>query len=119
MLTKKDIYEAVIASDVSPSEYGWLITQDKLAEDLELEDNDTGIHGPRGCSKKLHDALLSGKGHKFKMYDDDDILYYKGLFIGDPESEDGFAPLDYFGMPNAGCTRIDYYDPKLKKYVTL
>jgi hypothetical protein len=118
-MTKKEIYEAVMALDVPSSEYGWLITKDKLAEDLELEDNDTGIHGPRGCSKKLHDALLSGRGHKFKMYDDDGVLYYKGLFIGDPDSEEGFAPLDDFGMPNAGCTRIDYYDANLKRYVTL
>lgn len=118
-MSKQDIYEAVIGLDVVSSEYGWIITKDVLSEDLELEDNDTGIYGPRGCSKKLHDALLSGRGHKFKMYDDDDVLYYKGLFIGDPTSEDGFAPLDDFGMPNAGCTRIDYYDPELKRYVTL
>lgn len=118
-MTKQEIYEAVMALDVPSNEYGWLITKDVLAEDLELEDNETGVYGPRGCSKKLHDALLSGKGHKFKMYDDDDVLYYRGVFIGDPESEEGFAPLDDFGTPNAGCVRIDYYDAKLKRYVTL
>lgn len=119
MLTKKDILESIINTGVNPQEYGWIITRDYLSEQWGSEDSEAGIYGPHGCSKNLHDALLSGKGHKFKMYDDDDELYYKGLFIGDPESEDGFAPLDDFGTPNAGCTRIDYYDETLKKYVTL
>ena len=119
MNTKQELIEAITGSSIRPGEHGWIITRDKLAEDFGDEENEVGTYGPRGCSKKLHDALLSGKGHKFKMYDDDGELYYKGLFIGDPTSEEGFAPLDDFGMPNAGCVRIDYYDAKLKRYVTL
>jgi len=41
--------------------------------------------------------------HRFRMYDDDDILYYQGQC-----TEEAFDPLDDFGMVNAGCTRIDY-----------
>jgi hypothetical protein len=39
------------------------------------------------------------------MYDDDGKLYYAGTIWGD---YDGFEPLDDFGMPNAGCTSIEY-----------
>ena len=35
------------------------------------------------------------------MLDDDRTVYYEGFLIGDE-----FAPLDDFGEPNAGCTRI-------------
>lgn len=42
---------------------------------------------------------------EFSLYDDDEVLYYKGIIVGD---YDGFEPLDDFGMPNAGCTGIKY-----------
>lgn len=44
---------------------------------------------------------------RFRMYDDDGYLYYEGV-SDDSETEDGFAPLDDYGMPNAGCTEIRY-----------
>jgi len=47
----------------------------------------------------------SGKSETFALYDDDEVLYYKGIIVGD---YDGFEPLDDFGMPNAGCTGIKY-----------
>ena len=37
------------------------------------------------------------------MYDDDDNLYYEGTC-----SELDLYPLDDYGMPNAGCTKIKY-----------
>ncbi len=44
---------------------------------------------------------------EFKMYDDDGELYYEGK----TNYNYTFAPLDDFGMPNAGCTDIKYiYD---------
>jgi len=39
---------------------------------------------------------------RFRMYDDDRVLYYEGYLVGD----DWFAPLDDFGGPNAGCAGI-------------
>jgi hypothetical protein len=45
--------------------------------------------------------------YKFKMYDDDNILYYEGL-SDDCDSEKAFSPLDDFGTGNAGCTEIHY-----------
>jgi hypothetical protein len=45
------------------------------------------------------------------MYDDDGLLVYEGRCncLDNPDEDvDGFEPLDDFGEPNFGCTRIDY-----------
>jgi len=44
--------------------------------------------------------------YKFRLLDDDGEVYYKG-FSGNNSS---FSPLDDFGMPNAGCTDIQYFE---------
>lgn len=41
----------------------------------------------------------------FRLLDDDDEVYYTGWIKPDT---DEFAPLDDFGMPNAGCTSIQF-----------
>lgn len=81
--------------------YGWLITKDVLSGHDPVN-TEVGTIGPRGISEELQERLRNGEGEKFELYDDDDILYYKGLLI----NGDGFEPLDDFGMPNAGCTAI-------------
>ena len=48
-------------------------------------------------------------GEQFRMFDDDEELYYEGTIWGD---YDGFEPLDDFGMPSAGCTNIQYQNDK-------
>ncbi len=40
--------------------------------------------------------------HRFSMFDGDDNCYYQGR----TDDDSSFAPLDDFGMPNAGCTEI-------------
>jgi len=42
--------------------------------------------------------------HKFRLLDDDGEVYYKGR----SSDNSSFAPLDDYGMPNAGCTEIQY-----------
>ncbi len=45
----------------------------------------------------------------FKMYDDDDTLAYGGYLKTELDgTEEAFAPLDDYGMPNFGCTDIKY-----------
>jgi hypothetical protein len=44
--------------------------------------------------------------NRFRMYDDDGELYYEGIATFDSS----FQPLDDYGMPNAGCTEIRYYE---------
>ena len=86
----------------------WIMTKDHLA-DAERDDTGknsgefTGYTREDGSFIATAECLFPKKWHKFKMYDDDGILYYEGL-----SSEEDFSPLDDFGMPNAGCTYIEY-----------
>ncbi len=92
-------------------DYAWIITKDLLADTSEPEGtnlNAVGVMGPGSITPEQEAQLLARKGRAFRMYDDDGEHYYSGRFIGDDDSEDAFGPLEDFGTPNAGCTRIDY-----------
>lgn len=92
----------------------WIITKDILAgpgEEPGTNRNAVGVMGPSDISDAVQEQLLARKGRAFRMYDGDNVHYYSGRFIGDSEGEEGFAPLEDFGAPNAGCTRIDYAYP--------
>lgn len=108
-------------------DYGWIITRDYLAEDGSMPGGtDVGRIGPGAMSGEIQAALkefLENIGGKrpgngnlpngatwFRMFDDDKILYYEGILIGDAtDEESGFSPLDNYGTPGAGAVRIDYY----------
>ena len=88
--------------------YAWIIDVDHI------ENNETHVTGPSNADSQLLNELINspartvveGTGKnikKFKMYDDDNELYYSGRIIGD---YDCLEPLDDFGTPNAGCTEI-------------
>lgn len=81
--------------------YGWRIT--KVNPEF-LEQEEVNTVGPATLSAELEHELFAGYGQEFKMYDDDDIWYYTGMIVGEFE---GTEPLDDFGTPNAGCTRIE------------
>jgi hypothetical protein len=109
------------------SNYAWLITRDHLAEpgwpSGDMANNAKDINGPSDATldqlERLHAMVKRGRKNKlpddhwFKMYDDDGELYYTGVFLGDPDSEDGFGPLEDFGTPNAGAVEICYYKGKV------
>jgi hypothetical protein len=79
------------------SEYRWKITKDHT-ESPDSVNNAAGTEGPRNLDKTLRTNPAT-----FKLYDDDSNLYYEGMLYGDYE---GFEPLDDFGTPNAGCTKM-------------
>ena len=101
--------------------YKWIITEDHVKEagaPTGTNLNAIGLQGPRGCDARTAAELPD----KFRMYDDDDELYYEGVSdcLTNPEApEGGFEPLDDFGRPNAGCTRIDYYNHLTDSWDTL
>lgn len=98
----------------------WIITRDLLAEQNDNAfGNESGVYGPRTITEQAYNKLQRGLGHMFIMFDDDGIPYYEGLLLGDKDGEQGFTPLDDFGTPNAGCTRIDYYNEDTKEWETL
>lgn len=81
------------------STYAWIITKNHI------EGQEKSVVGPRDAGDNFIKHLNESMGETFKMFDDDGELCYVGRIIGD---YDGFEPLDDFGMPNAGCTYIQY-----------
>lgn len=91
--------------------YAWIIDTDCNPDGPPGTNlNAKGVTGPRGADADSLAALAAGRGHRFRMTDGDGETCYRGRLLGDPDSQDGFAPLDDFGMPNAGCTDIEYLD---------
>lgn len=110
--------------------YAWIIDRDHLAEQElrnssgRVEDNSKGVFGPSDAPDWMTSLLRDGAtvayvrehGTKpmelfvFKMFDDDHILYYSGRMITDEGASElaCFGPLRDFGMPNAGCTLVEY-----------
>jgi len=84
--------------------YAWFI--DHVEDDIGADE--IGTIGPRHADPKLVERLVhEGAGDTFRMTDDDGEVYYVGRIILD-DNTSGFEPLDDFGMPNAGCTSIEY-----------
>lgn len=68
-----------------------------------------GLIGPSCATEKDEERLRAGEGIKFRLLDDDRNVYYHGRRLEESECDDMYdaepelAPLDCFGMPNAGC----------------
>ena len=106
--------------------YGWIITSDLLGGAKHISETDgsgvatsgtyedfsptngqaVGMVGPRDLADDLRTRLRMGDGQPFQMFDDDGYLYYEGRAI----DCDGMEPLDDFGMANAGCTSIRWFE---------
>ncbi len=89
-----------------PATYAWTITKDYIEDG-----KDEGTEGPHDAPDTFGDDWHF---RKFRMMDDDCELYYVGVVASaDPDGEEAcFGPLDDFGTPNAGCTRIDIQNPE-------
>ena len=87
--------------------FSFAITEDHISEGNER--NDKGTIGPRNTTLTFDEIVNHPDGKVFKMFDDDEILYYTGVMIEDEDSS-GFEPLECFGMPNAGATSIHYLE---------
>jgi hypothetical protein len=109
------------------SDYAWIITKDLITNQGEADPLPTreGWVGPRDAPDALISKLQLGKGLKFRMRDDDGILYYCGRFIdelgndADNLDENAFGPLDDLGTPDAGAVSIEYLNPATKKWERL
>ncbi len=93
--------------------YAWIIDRDhftRFPASLVAPD-ESGTVGPRDARADLVAQLMRGAGTPFRMHDDDGELTYAGRLVtvddADP-AEYADAPLDDFGEPHAGCTRIRY-----------
>lgn len=77
----------------------WRITKDNLADPKDKPGTNSNAVGL--TSTIFRDIVPLP--HKFRMLDDDGEVYYEGFC-----NRESFQPLDDFGMPNAGCTMIEY-----------
>lgn len=88
----------------------WIIIKDFITDGkarIGTNANAVGIKGGRGWTKGVTGDEPKFQ-YKFRMYDDDGILYYEG-FNTEPNDP---HPMEAFGGPNAGCTTIAYRDKK-------
>lgn len=99
--------------------YAWLITKDYLFDENFDHKSSVGVCGPSTATDEQIASLKRGEGIPFRMYSDDGDLDYEGLFWGCAKSEDAFGPLDDYGTPNAGSTRIKYYNPTIQQWEDL
>lgn len=94
---------------------GFIITKDVYEKKNYALDDPKAIIGPRNITAETEEKLRNGEGQKFRLLDDDGIVYFEGLFIDDAEAEDWeveveFQPLDAFGRPNSGAVTIQYLE---------
>lgn len=84
---------------------GFIITQDKVSDQGESQ---VGHVITRGLQPELHDRLGRGEGKRFRLLDDDGIVYFHGKCIATDEgSEEEFFPLEWASW-YAGATEIQY-----------
>jgi len=79
----------------------WIITKDHCKDEYSPRDE----AGRR--SANYDEGKATSLVHRFRMYDDDDVLCYEGL-SNTCDSTGAFGPMDDFGTPNVGCTSIFY-----------
>jgi len=104
----------ILDAIVKEGKKGWIVNKDYTEVYDGKTYSEVSITGPSGCELTEKELL---KGHAFRMFDVDNVLYYSGFFVGDKTSEDAFMPLENYGTPNAGCTSIQYKEGR--KWKTL
>lgn len=85
----------------------WIITHDHVSKSINGEhkigmlvvDNKRVQNGPQ------YNYVIERLKYSFRLYDDDDVLYYEGQ-----ADDEDFGPLNW-AMADVGCTRIDYRQP--------
>ena len=95
----------------------WTVTEDHTGETgvgINLAGGAGAVVGPRGCTMTSSEIIQHDLAREFQMWDDDGNLMYSGWCIEAEGGmgEEGFAPLDDFGTPNAGATEIRYKNEK-------
>ncbi len=91
----------------------WTITIDNQADKGAkpgTNANAVGIVGPSGATMTHEEIKTHPRRLTFRMLDDDKEVYYCGYAVAEDALDDPFSPLDDFGMPNAGCTELQYLE---------
>ncbi len=72
------------------------------------------IEGPSNAPDALLEQVRQGKGTRFRMLDDDGLIYCKGrLLYAEGDEDRGYmperGPLDDYGSTGLGCVDIDLW----------
>jgi hypothetical protein len=81
----------------------WII--DTITEDIGDPENFEEIQSYNWVEEKHRPKAV----HRFRILDDDGIIYYYG-FSTTSNTERAFDPLDDYAMPNDGATEIQYFE---------
>jgi hypothetical protein len=90
----------------------FIITRDLIDDGMAV-----GVVGPGNASALDEARLKNGEGVEFRLLDDDREVYYYGRRLETSDADKGyqsepeFAPLECWGLPNAGCTIQQEKDP--------
>jgi hypothetical protein len=92
--------------------YAWMITKDHLDDE---PGGSFSVSGPSDAPDDLLAALAKGRGHTFRLYDDDGELYYtgRGTWRGDaageaPDEDACYGPLGDYGAAS-GCVLVRWH----------
>ena len=88
----------------SENRAAWVILVDYISDE---EDNENGLNaqGTMGPSSMLPPSEWINNITPFRLYDDDDILYFEGILNNDPDCASQTAALEWGGS-FAGCSII-------------
>lgn len=96
---------------MSPTPYAWIITGTPTTDDFQCEPDSFRPTGPHDAPDELLAKLAAGEGDKFRLRDDDNIVYFEGrIIVADPDEHGGeimFAPLEDLGRAY-GAVDIQY-----------
>jgi hypothetical protein len=99
--------------------HAWLIT--KVNEEV-LSPSDVGqwnwVDYDNAVDVESSDEVDWTFAERFKLLDDDGIVYCHGKYLG-PDDENMFSPLDDWGRGGLGCTTIQYRNKTTGKFDTL
>lgn len=112
MTVSREVAERILG--IERPEYAWTIDSYPVTDGFQAEPDGTVLQGPRDASDELLERLAKGEGRKFRLLDDDGILYFEGRILipgePDPDAPAGdmhFAPLWDLGE-GYGCVDIQY-----------
>ncbi|NBP01342.1 MAG: hypothetical protein EBU90_14600 [Proteobacteria bacterium] len=92
--------------------HGWYIDRDYISVDLKdmgKKSVSVTVVGPR--ETPFNEEEIKNNGIKFELYDDDDVLYYSGYVLVDPENQETItSPLEDYGMPGAGAVYMKIFE---------
>lgn len=115
--SKKNLLKSIVGDKITEKKLGNLVCSIEGGWVITKSHNCCEGDNPDANGDQMMQLKMLMYVNAFRLRDDDGELYYSGYAREDMEDE--FAPLDDYGLPNAGCTTIEYRNPKTGQYEVL